>query len=81
MSEQSFFEFVNYLRSCQLEELDLRDSRVTADQFLNMFDVLKGNRKLKWLNLAHNNLVSLAVPCKIKSNNGNASGLDTIDEE
>lgn len=58
LNEESFNTFVNYLRKCQLEELEIRDSRVTAIQFLVMLDVLKNNKSLRFLNLSHNNLVT-----------------------
>ena len=79
MTDESFNQFVEYVRKCQLEELDLRESKVTAAQFLTMLEVLKNNKQLKWLNLSHNNLVS-ATPTQ-QNNNGNVSGLEVIAEE
>ena len=81
MNEESFAQFLEYVRKCQLEELDLKDSRVTAAQFLQMLEVLRGNKKLKYLNLSYNNLVSqAATPTETYTSNfGNT--LETIAEE
>ena len=58
MNAESFGSFMDYIQKSQLEELDLQDSKVTAAQFLNMLEVLASNKKLKYLNLSHNNLVA-----------------------
>ena len=81
MNEESFNQFLEYVRKCQLEELDLKDSRVTAAQFLQMLEVLRSNKKLKYLNLSYNNLVSQAAKQteSYASNFGNT--LETIAEE
>ena len=57
MDRDSFGKFLEYVERCMLEELDLRDSRVTPEQFTQMLEVLKSNKHLKYLNLSHNNLV------------------------
>ena len=44
MREDSFTKFLEFLRKSQLEQLDVRDSRVTAAQFLTMLELLKSNR-------------------------------------
>ena len=56
-SEGSFAMFLEYLKMCQLEDLDLRDSKVSHDQFMQVLDVLKHNKQLRSLNIAHNNLI------------------------
>jgi len=58
MNADSFGSFMDYIQKSQLEELDLQDSKVTAAQFLNMLMILASNKKLKYLNLSHNNLVT-----------------------
>ena len=80
MSEDSFNVFLEYIKKCQLEELDLKDSRVTAQQFLSMLEVLKANKKLRFLNLSYNNLVTASsTPAPFTKNFGNF--LEPIAEE
>ena len=83
MNKESFDKFLEYVERCMLEELDIRDSRVTPDQFSEMLEVLKSNKYLKFLNLSHNNLVKQSMTDKLKStimNFGN-SALASITEE
>ena len=64
---------MEYSRKCNLEELDLRDSKVTSQQFVTFLDVLKSNKTLKYLNLGYNNLVAQSSTAQMfnKLNFGN----------
>lgn len=57
MNEESFGYFVTFMEKCMLEELDLRDSRVTSSQFSILLEILRKNKTIKFLNLKDNNLV------------------------
>ena len=56
-NSQSLSYFLEYLKVAELEDIDLRDSTVSNDQFLEIVHVISRNKKLRFLNLSSNNLV------------------------